>query len=144
MRTIVAAAVTVVSFLACAPRAEAPSSTLERYRRAREVVERGVAAHGGHLPLRNLRTIQFRPAPAGRVLFQGDMLNADERGVPPPLQATQLAFHAWLERSGLPVERIAGVHGPVVPVETLRAHACTRSRPAFEVRFRPAFRNGLG
>jgi glyoxylase-like metal-dependent hydrolase (beta-lactamase superfamily II) len=52
-------------------------------------------------------------APAARLLFQGDMLNAQWSGKAYPANATTVAFAAWLARSGLAVDRVAGVHGPV-------------------------------
>jgi glyoxylase-like metal-dependent hydrolase (beta-lactamase superfamily II) len=51
--------------------------------------------------------------PAARLLFQGDLLNADWSGTTHPANATTKAFAAWLRRQRLAVDRVAGVHGPV-------------------------------
>lgn len=51
--------------------------------------------------------------PAARLVFQGDLLNADWSGRTRPGNATTKAFAAWLRGSGLAVDRVAGVHGPV-------------------------------
>ncbi|HJS46779.1 MAG TPA: MBL fold metallo-hydrolase [Gemmatimonadales bacterium] len=51
--------------------------------------------------------------PAARLVFQGDLLNADWSGRMRPGNATTVAFADWVKRSGLAVERVAGVHGPV-------------------------------
>jgi glyoxylase-like metal-dependent hydrolase (beta-lactamase superfamily II) len=57
--------------------------------------------------------------PAARLVFQGDLLNADWSGRSRPANATTAAFAAWLGRSGLAVDRVAGVHGPVRSREQL-------------------------
>ena len=51
--------------------------------------------------------------PAARLLFQGDLLNADWSGKARPANATTKAFAEWMRRQRLVVDRVAGVHGPV-------------------------------
>ena len=51
--------------------------------------------------------------PGEKIIFQGDLLNRPEDGRVMAGNATTAHFAAWLKRSGLAVERVAGVHGPV-------------------------------
>jgi len=51
--------------------------------------------------------------PNEKLIFQGDLLNRPADGRITPGNATTAHFAAWLKKSGLAVERIAGVHGPV-------------------------------
>lgn len=50
--------------------------------------------------------------PKQRILFQGDLWNREADGSIRPANDTTLHFSDWLQKSGLPVERILGVHGP--------------------------------
>jgi len=51
--------------------------------------------------------------PKEKLIFQGDLLNRPEDGHIAPGNATTAHFADWLKKSGLVVERIVGVHGPV-------------------------------
>jgi len=57
--------------------------------------------------------------PKEKVIFQGDLLNRPEDGRVTPGNATTAHFADWLRKSGLAVERIAGVHGPVATLDDL-------------------------
>jgi glyoxylase-like metal-dependent hydrolase (beta-lactamase superfamily II) len=57
--------------------------------------------------------------PKEKIIFQGDLLNRPEDGHAAPGNATTAHFAAWLKKSGLAVERIVGVHGPVATLEDL-------------------------
>lgn len=50
--------------------------------------------------------------PKQRILFQGDLWNREGDGSTRPANDTTAHFAEWLQKSGLPVERIFGVHGP--------------------------------
>jgi glyoxylase-like metal-dependent hydrolase (beta-lactamase superfamily II) len=58
--------------------------------------------------------------PNEKLIFQGDLLNRPEDGHIAPGNATTAHFAAWLKKSGLAVERIAGVHGPVSTPDQLQ------------------------
>jgi glyoxylase-like metal-dependent hydrolase (beta-lactamase superfamily II) len=51
--------------------------------------------------------------PKEKIIFQGDLLNRPDDGRVTPGNATTAHFADWLKKSGLAVERIVGVHGPV-------------------------------
>jgi glyoxylase-like metal-dependent hydrolase (beta-lactamase superfamily II) len=57
--------------------------------------------------------------PREKLVFQGDMLNRPADGRPRAGNLTTRHFADWLQASGLPVERIAGVHGPVATMRDL-------------------------
>jgi len=57
--------------------------------------------------------------PKEKIIFQGDLLNRPEDGHAVPGNATTAHFADWLKKSGLAVERVAGVHGPVATLEDL-------------------------
>lgn len=57
--------------------------------------------------------------PKEKIIFQGDLLNRPEDGRIVPGNATTAHFAGWLRKSGLAVERVAGVHGPVATLEDL-------------------------
>jgi glyoxylase-like metal-dependent hydrolase (beta-lactamase superfamily II) len=57
--------------------------------------------------------------PKEKIIFQGDLLNRPEDGRVAPGNATTAHFAGWLKKSGLAVERIVGVHGPVSTLEDL-------------------------
>jgi glyoxylase-like metal-dependent hydrolase (beta-lactamase superfamily II) len=58
--------------------------------------------------------------PQQKIIFQGDLLNRPEDGHIAPGNATTAHFAAWLKKSGLAVERIVGVHGPVATPDDLQ------------------------
>jgi glyoxylase-like metal-dependent hydrolase (beta-lactamase superfamily II) len=57
--------------------------------------------------------------PKEKIIFQGDLLNRPEDGRAAPGNATTAHFADWLRKSGLAVERIAGVHGPIATLDDL-------------------------
>lgn len=57
--------------------------------------------------------------PQEKIIFQGDLLNRPEDGRAVPGNATTVHFADWLKKSGLAVERIVGVHGPVATPDDL-------------------------
>jgi glyoxylase-like metal-dependent hydrolase (beta-lactamase superfamily II) len=57
--------------------------------------------------------------PKEKIIFQGDLLNRPDDGRIAPGNATTAHFAAWLKKSGLVVERVAGVHGPVGTLDDL-------------------------
>jgi glyoxylase-like metal-dependent hydrolase (beta-lactamase superfamily II) len=58
--------------------------------------------------------------PAERAIFQGDLLNRPADGRARAGNLTTAHFLEWLERSGLAVDRVLGVHGPPATLEELR------------------------
>lgn len=50
--------------------------------------------------------------PAQRILFQGDLWGLEPDGSVRPARNSELHFADWVAKSGLPIERIFGVHGP--------------------------------
>ncbi|HEY0097755.1 MAG TPA: MBL fold metallo-hydrolase [Pyrinomonadaceae bacterium] len=58
--------------------------------------------------------------PKEKIIFQGDLLNRPEDGHIAPGNATTAHFAGWLKKSGLAVERIVGVHGPVATPDDLQ------------------------
>jgi glyoxylase-like metal-dependent hydrolase (beta-lactamase superfamily II) len=58
--------------------------------------------------------------PNEKIIFQGDLLNRPEDGHIAPGNATTAHFADWLKKSGLAVERIVGVHGPVATPDDLQ------------------------
>lgn len=58
--------------------------------------------------------------PNEKIIFQGDLLNRPEDGHIAPGNATTAHFAGWLKKSGLAVERIVGVHGPVATPDDLQ------------------------
>ena len=57
--------------------------------------------------------------PKEKIIFQGDLLNRPEDGRAAPGNATTAHFADWIRKSGLAVERVAGVHGPVATLDDL-------------------------
>jgi glyoxylase-like metal-dependent hydrolase (beta-lactamase superfamily II) len=57
--------------------------------------------------------------PRQHLLSQGDLLNRPAHGRPRAGNLTTRYFADWLRNSGLPVERIAAVHGPVATLADL-------------------------
>lgn len=66
--------------------------------------------------------------PAEKMVFQGDLLNRPANGDPATINATTQHFAAWLDRSGLAVERIIGVHGPPSTRDELRQGIATAKK----------------
>jgi glyoxylase-like metal-dependent hydrolase (beta-lactamase superfamily II) len=58
--------------------------------------------------------------PNEKILVQGDLLNLPADGRMKAGNATTLHFARWLDQSGLVVERIVPVHGPVHTINQLR------------------------
>jgi glyoxylase-like metal-dependent hydrolase (beta-lactamase superfamily II) len=58
--------------------------------------------------------------PKEKIIFQGDLLNRPDDGHAAPGNATTAHFAGWLKKSGLAVERIVGVHGPVATLDDLQ------------------------
>lgn len=58
--------------------------------------------------------------PQHKIVFQGDLVNRPANNDPATINATTIHFAKWLERSGLDVERIVGVHGPPSTLAELR------------------------
>jgi glyoxylase-like metal-dependent hydrolase (beta-lactamase superfamily II) len=52
--------------------------------------------------------------PSEKLIFQGDLVIYPMHGSAPPANTLTREFAQWIERSGLDVERIAGVHGKVI------------------------------
>ncbi|HLL75642.1 MAG TPA: MBL fold metallo-hydrolase [Pyrinomonadaceae bacterium] len=61
--------------------------------------------------------------PAEKIIFQGDLLNRSADNPDAPGNETAAHFADWLKRSGLAVERVVGVHGPVATIDQLRRAA---------------------
>ncbi len=59
--------------------------------------------------------------PQERILFQGDLMNRDARGHLQPANDTTVHFAQWLRQSGLPVEKLVGVHSRVSTLADLQA-----------------------
>jgi glyoxylase-like metal-dependent hydrolase (beta-lactamase superfamily II) len=58
--------------------------------------------------------------PQEKLLFQGDLLNRPSNGDTPTVNDTTAHFAKWIEAKKLPVEKIAGVHGPATTIEEFR------------------------
>jgi len=58
--------------------------------------------------------------PAERAVFQGDLINRPADGRARAGNLTTAHFLEWLERSGLAVDRVLGVHGPPATLDELR------------------------
>lgn len=58
--------------------------------------------------------------PNEKLIFQGDLLNRPANNDPATINATTVHFTAWLDKSGLAVDRIIGVHGPPSTRDELR------------------------
>ncbi|HEX8557560.1 MAG TPA: MBL fold metallo-hydrolase [Pyrinomonadaceae bacterium] len=61
--------------------------------------------------------------PAEKLIFQGDLVNLPNSGryMPSTVNDTTLHFFDWVVSSGLPVARVAAVHGPATTWDDLRA-----------------------
>ena len=64
--------------------------------------------------------------PKEKLVFQGDLLILPERGQPGPANTLTVEFLRAIERLGLDVQTIAGVHGPVGTIGDLRAAVSKR------------------
>lgn len=58
--------------------------------------------------------------PNERLVFQGDLLNRPNNGDQAMANETTVHFSNWLDKSGLAVERVIGVHGPPSTRDELR------------------------
>lgn len=58
--------------------------------------------------------------PNERLVFQGDLLNRPNNGDQAMANDTTVHFSNWLDKSGLAVERVIGVHGPPSTRDELR------------------------
>lgn len=68
--------------------------------------------------------------PKERIIFQGDLLNRPADGHAVAGNDTTAHFATWLDKSGLAVERIVAVHGPVSTMDDFRqALALMRKSP---------------
>src|SRR5688572_17579595 len=65
--------------------------------------------------------------PNEKMIFQGDLLNRPANNDPATINATTVHFAAWLDKSGLAVERVIGVHGPPWTREELRLGVAQRN-----------------
>jgi glyoxylase-like metal-dependent hydrolase (beta-lactamase superfamily II) len=65
--------------------------------------------------------------PTEKLIFQGDLLNRPANGDPATINATTVHFAGWLEKSGLAVDRIIGVHGPASTRDELRQGVARRN-----------------
>jgi glyoxylase-like metal-dependent hydrolase (beta-lactamase superfamily II) len=80
-----------------------------------------------HITTSHAREMVFAYVPRARLVFQGDLLSLPVRGDPRPATAATAEFAAAIERLGLDVETIAGVHGRVGTIAELRAAVAMRS-----------------
>ncbi len=64
--------------------------------------------------------------PNEKMVFQGDLLNRPANNDPATINATTVHFSNWLDKSGLNVDRVIGVHGPPSTREELRQGVAAR------------------
>jgi glyoxylase-like metal-dependent hydrolase (beta-lactamase superfamily II) len=79
-------------------------------------------------PTSHVDEIVMAYLPNQKLIFQGDLLILPERGEPAPANTLTAEFARAIERLGLDVQTIAGVHGPVGTIQDLRAAVAKRSR----------------
>lgn len=79
-------------------------------------------------PTSHVDEIVMAYLPRERLIFQGDLLILPERGAPGPANTLTEEFASAIERLGLEVQTIAGVHGPVGTIQDLRAAVAKRGR----------------
>lgn len=85
------------------------------FRDARHVVELYDIGPGPHA-----EEMVIAYLPNEKLLFQGDLLNLPPDGRPRvPANETTVHFYETLQKMGLPVAKLTGVHSPVVGMETL-------------------------
>ena len=65
--------------------------------------------------------------PKEKLVFQGDLLILPDRGEPGPANTLTAEFARAIDRLGLDVQTIAGVHGRVGTLADLRATVARRS-----------------
>jgi glyoxylase-like metal-dependent hydrolase (beta-lactamase superfamily II) len=66
--------------------------------------------------------------PNEKLVFQGDLLNRPPNNDPATINDSTVHFAGWLEKSGLPIERITGVHGPPSTIAELREGVASFTR----------------
>jgi hypothetical protein len=71
-------------------------------------------------PNPHAREILVAYLPKEKILFQADLLNPAANGSIPIAQDTTLSFSERLEKLGLQIEKIYGVHGRPTTLEELR------------------------
>jgi glyoxylase-like metal-dependent hydrolase (beta-lactamase superfamily II) len=69
----------------------------------------------------------FAYLPKEKLVFQGDLLILPDRGDPNPANTLTTEFLRAIERLGLDVQTVAGVHGPVGTIANLRAAVAKRA-----------------
>jgi glyoxylase-like metal-dependent hydrolase (beta-lactamase superfamily II) len=79
-------------------------------------------------PTSHVDEIVMAYLPREKLIFQGDLLILPERGEPGPANTLADEFARAIERLGLDVQTIAGVHGPVGTVQDLRAAVAKRGQ----------------
>jgi glyoxylase-like metal-dependent hydrolase (beta-lactamase superfamily II) len=79
-------------------------------------------------PTSHVNEIVLAYLPKERLVFQGDLLILPRRGEPGPANRLTAEFAQAIDRLGLDVQTIAGVHGPVGTIGDLR-HALEVRRP---------------
>lgn len=67
--------------------------------------------------------------PEQRLLFQGDMARFNDDGSVEPARPHTCALLSYIERTGLQVDRIVGVHGRMGTMDDLRRSAALRDPP---------------
>jgi glyoxylase-like metal-dependent hydrolase (beta-lactamase superfamily II) len=83
-------------------------------------------------PTSHVDEIVLAYLPREKLVFQGDLLILPERGEPSPANTLTAEFARAIDRLGLDVQTIAGVHGPVGTIEQLRAAVAKRGQKAQE------------
>jgi glyoxylase-like metal-dependent hydrolase (beta-lactamase superfamily II) len=71
-------------------------------------------------PTSHVDEIVMAYLPKEKLIFQGDLIILPDRGQPAPANALTVEFAKTIERLGLDVETIAGVHGRVGTIADLR------------------------
>jgi len=79
-------------------------------------------------PTSHVDEIVMAYLPKEKLLFQGDLLILPMRGEPGPANALTAEFAKAIDRLGLDVQTIAGVHGPVGTIADLRTAVSRRGR----------------
>ena len=78
-------------------------------------------------PTSHVDEIVMAYLPKEKLIFQGDLLILPDRGQPSPANTLTAEFAKAIERLGLDVQTIAGVHGPVGTIADLRSAVSKRS-----------------
>ena len=77
-------------------------------------------------PTSHVDEIVMAYLPKEKLIFQGDLLILPDRGQPGPANTLTAEFAKAIERLGLDVQTIAGVHGPVGTIADLRSAVSKR------------------